>query len=82
MGIPTETLSLIVTLIVAGGVIFLIIKMGKDSLFILGGLLIVGSLFVYAKAILIIIGIVLIGLRILVFKGSRNNGSSSGYIKA
>jgi hypothetical protein len=78
LGVPTETLSLIITLIVLAGVVFIIIKMGKDSLFVLGGLLIVASLFVYAKAILIIIGIILIALRLFIFKGKRNNNINRG----
>jgi hypothetical protein len=72
LGVPTETLSLIVALIVLAGIVFIIVKMGKDSLFVIGGLLIVGSLFVYAKAILIIIGAVLLLARITIFRGKRN----------
>ena len=80
LGIPTETLSTIVTLIVLAGVVFIIVKMGKDSLFVLGGLLIVGSLFVYAKAVLIFLGIILLGLRVIVFKGKKNSGGSGDII--
>jgi len=76
LGVPTETLSLIVGIIVLGGVIFLIIKLKENSLFVIGGLLLVGSLFVYAKAILVVIGIALILLRLFIFKGKKNGDSS------
>jgi hypothetical protein len=79
LGVAAETLSLIVSLIVLAGIILVIIKLKNNSLFVFGGLLLVGSMFVYAKAILIIIGIVLILARLTVFKGKKDSGS--GYIK-
>jgi uncharacterized membrane protein YkgB len=68
LGVSTETFSLIIGIIIVAGIVFLIIKMRRDSLYVLGGLLIVTSFFVYAKAILIIVGIILIGIRIFAFK--------------
>jgi multisubunit Na+/H+ antiporter MnhG subunit len=76
LGIPQETLTTIVTLIVLAGIVFIIIKMGKNSLFVLGGLFIVASLFVYAKAILIIIGVVLLFIRVILFGRGRGKSSS------
>ncbi|MDD5012319.1 MAG: hypothetical protein PHQ66_01580 [Candidatus Nanoarchaeia archaeon] len=58
-GISESTIMTIVPLLILGAIIFLIIKLKTNSLFVLGGLLIVLSLFVYSKAILIIIAVIL-----------------------
>jgi len=74
IGISSNVLMTIVPLMIIIGAIFLIIKLKKDSLFIFGGLLIVLSFFVYAKAVLIIIAIVLIILGFVLPK--KNKGQT------
>ena len=49
--------------------IFLVIKLKKDSLFIFGGFLLASSLFVYEKAIVVVLGIILILVRLFIRKG-------------
>jgi hypothetical protein len=66
LGIPQETLTTIISLIVLAGIIFLIVVLKKNSLFVIGGLLIVGSLFVYAQAILMMVGIALVVIGLIV----------------
>ncbi|VVB84077.1 Uncharacterised protein [uncultured archaeon] len=69
LGISGETLNLIIALVVIAGVIFMIVNLKKDSLFVLGGLFIVASFFVYAKTLLIVVGVILIGIRLFMKKG-------------
>ena len=69
IGISQQALGIIVPLIIVAGIIFLIIKLAKDSLLVIGGLFIVASFFVYAKSILIAIGVILILARIFIKKG-------------
>jgi len=77
LGVPQETLTTIVTLIVLAGIIFIIIKMKKNSLYVIGGLFIVASLFVYAKGLMFMIGLVLIVIRVLItFRKDRPNSTS------
>jgi hypothetical protein len=82
IGISSEVLGIVIPLILAAGIIFLIIKLAKDSLLVVGGLFIILSFFVYAQLILIVIGIILIVVRFLIPKNawnrSRKNGFSGG----
>jgi hypothetical protein len=64
VGISSGTLGIVIPLILAAGTIYLIITLKRNSLFILGGLLIFVSFFVYAKTLLIVVGVILIGIRI------------------
>jgi hypothetical protein len=66
LGVPQETLTTIIELIVLGGIIFLIIVLKKNSLFVIGGLLIVGSFFVYAQALLFMVGLALVVIGFIV----------------
>jgi len=69
IGISAEALGVIVPIIIVAGIIFLIIRLAKDSLLVLGGLFILASFFVYAKLILIVIGAGLIVARMFIKKG-------------
>ncbi len=72
IGISSEALGIIVPLIIVGGIVFLIVKLAKDSLLVIGGLFILASFFVYTKLILIVIGAASIVARILIPKGVWN----------
>jgi len=67
IGISPELLATVLPIIIIGGVIFMVIKLAKNSLLVLGGLFIFASFFVYEKLILIAIGAILIVLRFTVF---------------
>jgi|GEM_PF-1281122 len=69
IGISSEVLGIVVPLVIVGGIVFLIIKLAKDSLLVIGGLFIFASFFVYAKLVLILIGAALIVARVLIPKG-------------
>ena len=47
----------------------MIIKLAKNSLLVIGVLLIAGSFFVYEQTILVVIGIILIGIRFFIPQG-------------
>jgi lipoprotein signal peptidase len=63
IGISQQALGIIIPLIIVAGIIFLIIKLKKNSLLAIGGLFILASFFVYAKLLMIVIGIILIIIR-------------------
>ncbi len=73
IGISTEILSVLIPVLVAGAAIFLILRFKRDSLFIFGGLFLASALFVYEKAIMIVIGAVLILVRLLWKKRSEKD---------
>jgi hypothetical protein len=79
LGIPAETLTTIIALIVLGGMVFLIVVLKKNALFAIGGLLIAGSFFLYAKSLLFMIGLalVVIGLIVSFRKGKDSSPSVS-----
>ncbi len=60
IGISESAFFLIISLLIIGGIIFTIIKLKKNSLFVFGGLMILLSFFVYEKLILITLGIILL----------------------
>ena len=64
IGISTETLSILIPILAIALAVFLIITLRRDSLFIFGGFLLASSLFVYEKAIVIVLGIILILVRV------------------
>ena len=66
IGISSDMLSILIPILAIALAIFLILKLKKDSLFIFGGFLLASSLFVYEKAIVIVIGVVLILIRLFI----------------
>lgn len=62
MGISESTFSLILFMVITGGIIFMIVslKKKKTAFLILGALMIGLSFFVYAKVLLITLGIILL----------------------
>jgi len=77
LGISGSFLSAILPLIIIGGLVLLIIKFKGGSLYIIGGLMIVASLFVYAKALLLTIGSLLIGLGVWMGIRKQRNAPKS-----
>jgi hypothetical protein len=69
LGISSEILSILIPVVAIALTIFLILKLKKNSLFVLGGLFIASSIFVYEKSVMIIIGIALIVVRLFIGKG-------------
>lgn len=67
IGVSGEILSTALPIVIIGGIVFMIIKLAKNSLLAIGGLFILLSFFVYAKTLLIVIGVILIVLRFTVF---------------
>jgi hypothetical protein len=72
IGISPTLLSTLLPIIIIAGTIFLIVQFKKDSLYIIGGALIALSFFVYAKTILIAVGVILIIIRL--FLGRKGRG--------
>lgn len=74
IGISESAFSLILSIVIIGGIIFTIIKLKKSSLFVFGSLMIISSFFVYEKIILITIGVILfiVGFILLGVKGNKN----------
>ena len=70
LGISEEILMTIVPIIILLGTVFIVIKLAKESLLVLGGLLIAVSFFVYQQATLMVLGIILIGIRFFIPKGT------------
>ncbi|VVB83267.1 Uncharacterised protein [uncultured archaeon] len=58
IGVPQETFATIIPIILIGGLIFLIIKLKKDSLAVLSGLLITTSFFVFEQTLLLATGVI------------------------
>ena len=56
LGISSEFLSIFIPIVSIALAVFLVVKLKKNSLFVLGGLLIASSIFVYEKSIVIKIG--------------------------
>ncbi len=84
IGISQEIIATILPIIIIAGMVFLIIKLKKDSLLVIGGLFILLSFFVInARLLLIVIGIILIAIRMFIprekwkpkGKGFRNFGA-------
>lgn len=69
IGISGDILSTALPIVILAGIVFLIIKLAKNSLLAIGGLSILLSFFVYAQTLLIVIGVVLIIVRFLIPKG-------------
>jgi hypothetical protein len=82
LGVSEEMLLTIIPIIIVGGIIFVIFKFAKDSLFIVGGLAIALGFFVEEKVLLFVIGGILIITRLFIIpkdvwmpsrKSSRNS---------
>ncbi len=76
IGISSEALGIIIPLIIVAGIVVLVMRFKRDSLYFLGVVLIVLSFFVYAKTLLITVGIILIAVRIAL--GLRKKGGGLG----
>jgi hypothetical protein len=80
IGISSELLYTIIPIIIIGGLALIIWKYKKKSLFILGGLLILLSFFIYEKTLILTLGIILviigIGLSFIKKKPRINSGIS------
>jgi len=72
IGVSENVLMTIIPLVILGGVVFTIIKLGSKSLFVFGGLLVALSFFVYAKALLIIVGIILFIIGFALWKSKKD----------
>jgi hypothetical protein len=79
LGFSRDMLYMIVFLVIIAGIIYLILKFAKESLVIIGGLLILASFFTYEKVILIFFGIVLIISRFFIKKGTWEKKRNSNY---
>ncbi len=79
IGIPREFFSVLLPIILIGAIIFLVVKFKTTSLFILGAGLILLSFtnLIYAKGIIFVIGIILVGVSLLIWrKRSKKEGKS------
>jgi len=79
LGVSEDILLTLVPLIIAGGVIFLIVKFAKDSLIIIGGFCIALGFFVEEKTVFFVLGGILIITRLFIipknaWMPSRNLG--------
>jgi len=81
LGLSEDILYGVVLLILVAGVIYLIMKFAKESLVIIGGLLIVASFFTYEKVILIFFGLILIIARFFIKKGTWEKKKSADEIR-
>jgi hypothetical protein len=73
IGIPDSVIMTIVPLVVVAGIIFTIIKLKGNSLFVFSGLLFVLSFFVYAKGFLIGIAIVLLVIGFVILSRKKKD---------
>ncbi len=85
VGISEEILATALPIVILAGIVLMVIKLAKNSLLVIGGLLILASFFVYSQITLIVIGIILIVLRFTVFVKSgvwepKKKGGGSGQI--
>jgi len=70
IGLSGDILYMVIFLVLIAGIVYLIWKFAKESLIIIGILLIVASFFTYEKIILIFLGLVLIISRFFIKKGT------------
>jgi len=80
LGLSEDLIYTIVMVLLIAGVIYLIWKLAKESLVIIGGLLIATSFFTYERENLIILGIILIIIRVFIKKGTWERKSSDSKI--
>jgi hypothetical protein len=76
-GISEEVLATIIPIILIAGIIFLVINLKKDSLLVVGGVLIVASFFVYEQSLLIAVGVILVVIRFFIPKGKWERKKNS-----
>jgi hypothetical protein len=83
LGISEDMLLTIIPIIIIAGIIFVIFKFAKDSLFIIGGFSIILGFFVEEKVLLFVIGGILIITRLFIIPknswlpSQKNSGNSS-----
>lgn len=71
LGISSDTFSVILPIVILGGVIFTIVKLKGSSLFIFGGILILLGFFAYDGTVLFVLGACLL-IAGLFFLGKKN----------
>jgi hypothetical protein len=81
LGISESAISLALFVIITAGIVYMFVKLKKDTLLILGALLIGLSFFVYAKVLLIVVGAILIAVRFFIPK-EKWNRSRKGFQNA
>jgi len=69
LGISQDALATAIPIILIAGIIFIVISLKKDSLLVVGGLLIVASFFVYEQTILLVAGIIIVAIRFFIPRG-------------
>jgi hypothetical protein len=72
LGISQDVLATIIPIVLIAGIIFMIIKLKKDSLLVIGGLLIAASFFVYEQTLLIAVGVILAIIWFFMKFGKKN----------
>ena len=73
IGISESSLGVFLLVAIIAGIIYLIVHFAKNSLFIIGGALIVLAFFAYQKATLIFFGAVILAIRIFAIKPDKWN---------
>lgn len=68
IGIPSNLIYIIIFISLLAAIAFIVWKFAKNSLFVIGGLLILASIFMYEKAIPIVLGTILIIIRFFIPK--------------
>jgi hypothetical protein len=84
LGISQDVLATAIPIILIAGIILMVINLKKDSLIVVGGLLIAASFFVYEQTLLIAVGVILVMIRFFIPKGKwerKKKNSGSGYIR-
>jgi hypothetical protein len=69
MEMYSGTFGLIAFIFILAGIVFLMVKFAKNSLIIIGGVLILLGLFAYEKALFITLGSIILAIRIFIKKG-------------
>jgi len=75
LGISSEVMNVVYTIapfLIVAGIIFAIVKLKKNSLLLIGGLLIVASFFIYEQTISLVLGAILIIIRIFLGKNKED----------
>jgi hypothetical protein len=74
IGISSEVLSILIPIVAIAVSIFLIIALKGKSLLVFGGLALASSLFVYEKAIVIVVGVILLFIGFLLMRKKKKPG--------
>lgn len=73
IGFSSSSLALIIFVFVVAGMIYLIVKFARESLLIIGGLLLLLGFLAYEKALFMFTGAILIAIRLFVFTGKNKD---------